>query len=1098
MDKPEQQQFNRAITLPVELSSLRSSLHQTQSSQDLKQTSQAFQDPEDWKEERQLLIDMLEKNQKLTLSTQQNWIKEKGELESQHRIIEQGYKRQADNYREEIKLLKLECDRLRSTKGSQKEGDLRIQLMKEIERLEAAGEDREQELTEEIEKLRQEIRNLTMKHEEKEKKFKEEKSFLTAKTQVVQKDNRRADFDLKRSYDELMLRFEKANEEIERRKEETEKMRSEYEDRIRGLIKQKNEGEDIWLKEKKSYMSGTSRIEEVMKEKEKMMETQLNDLKKANESELQIYAKQIEALEQERNNLEKRLKLLTSTSDLKENKSESEVERLRSANTRILEISQKRESILESQLDSLRNDIQNLQTQFEARENIFISEVSERSHDLEKCHDIIMQQEKIIEGGEVMSVNTALRSEVKTLHEQLQGKNEQIQSLREMYISSKQSERRSITRAISSAQALLDDVVKQQNAFLKAELDYKAELLKLEEQSSLTEKKYLTEIAGITAELQSTRNELENLKNKKLEQQVSDLQEKLMGSQEELDHAKKNIVNYLISIKTLEETIDARKEQNADFDQNDQIKKLELEIARLNGENQSLVESRNKLEDFYSSEMKKAHLQLDKKSHELEQAYSRLDRLKNIKANKDVEALKAWETRQAAQQKLLQSMENQLKALNAQTISMKKLKSIGETLENNELELLRAEVNEKEEWVENMKEAIEKEKAEMAAEIKRLRGMFDSISVGQEYRAKRIEEEFSLVSIERKRLQELIIKLQQQLDADGAKSSSWEFNGNKQKILESSYSESIEIMKEEIESLKDQLDRERSISRRDLDNTKSSLTNELNTLRQLEDAMSQHLASQQDQITNLTQTLQKQKEIHEKEISQCHLEIKILQQAAKERVDYLRNEKRQLSVEVNRLTSLANKKDDQAKAELQDKLHKLEALLEEKSRIISEIMTQQNANSNWRNENTTSNVEFDPDLSKVKDELKRLAYLVEERERNRYQEKEALNMTISKLQLSIEVVNNATKSETETMEKENELLNKKMEMIASDCELIKKQRDEALDFISRSKKLDKFNKNDIILLIDHLKGNDQNRINKLRQENKRLTNSSLKRTKTGA
>lgn len=1042
---------------------------------------------------------MLEKNQKITTSTQQGWIQEKFELESNHKTLEQGFKRQIENYREEVKLLKLEIDRLRSNKGSQKEGDLRIQLMREIERLELAQEDREADLIEEINKLKLEIRNLIHKNESKEKEFKEERHRLSIESQNSQKDVKRTDFDLKRNFDDLALRYRKVNEQLENKNEEVERLKNDYEDRLRNLLRQKNEGEDIWKKERKSFVSGTSRVEEIMQEKQKILELEINDLKYNRNSSIRVFNQQIEALQSQNRKLERQVQDLTFVLENKDAKKETEIDRLRNANVKMIENGQKKENLLESQLDSLRNEMQKLLTEYEARENVFLNEVNERSHDLQKCHDIIINQERLLEGGEIVSVNFALRSEVKSLYEQLKTKNEQINSLRDLYISSKHSERRSITKAISSAQTLLEDITKQQTSFLKTELDYKSELQKIEEKAVESEKKHLQEIADLSEELISVRNELVEFTNKKLDKEILNLQEQLMNSQEELEHAKKNILNYLVSIKSLEEIIQSKMTDES-FDQTDQIKLINLEIGRLNAENQSLVDSRNKLEDFHLQEIRKLHLQLDKKSHELEQAYSRLDRLKGIKANKDNESLKALEIMQQAQQKLLQNMKKQLKNLNAETIALRKLKDISNSLQSDELKLLRAEVNEKEDWVHNMREAADKEKSDLENELSRLRGLFDSISQSQEKRAERIEDEYALIITERKRLQELNLKLKHQLENDSSKSAAISF-GEKQKILENSYHEGIEIVKEEAESLKHQLDIERITHKKEIEIIKSTLGEDVNTLRQIEDAMSSHLSLQQDQIANLNQVVQTQKEIHLKEMSQYQAEIKILQEATKEKVENLKNEKRQLNQELNRLASLANKKEDDSKRLLNDKLSRLETSVDEKHKLISEFKKQQNQPLEWSNENENRK-EHDTDLSQLKDEIKGLVNLIQERERSKSQEKDSLNAIIGRLQASLEAVNNAGLRETDALEKEILILNKKVELASNDREIIRKQRDEALEILAKSKKLDKINKNDIDMLVVNLRGNEQTRVNKLRQENKKLTSStssisSRKSTKTG-
>ena len=161
-----------------------------------------------------------------------------------------------------------------------------------------------------------------------------------------------------------------------------------------------------------------------------------------------------------------------------------------------------------------------------------------------------------------------------------------------------------------------------------------------------------------------------------------------------------------MSVQALEELLETKKKYGVDsFDLNDLNKKLKLEVERLNAENHSLVENRKKLEEFYTQETQKLHVLLEQKNLEIQQVQSRVDRLKTIKAGKELKEIKTWETRQTALQKTIKSLESQIKILTTQTASRKQLLSYEESLEVEELKLLRKEINVKEEWVESMKES---------------------------------------------------------------------------------------------------------------------------------------------------------------------------------------------------------------------------------------------------------------------------------------------------------------------------------------------------------------------------------------------------------
>ena len=393
-------------------------------------------------------------------------------------------------------------------------------------------------------------------------------------------------------------------------------------------------------------------------------------------------------------------------SQQKDETQRKEIDKLRKSNLKLADLSKTRETALESQVLSLRSEVFQLNSKIEERELIFSKLTQQKTEDLKKYQELIKRQESLIEGKDAISIAGTLRNELKITLELLKDKEEQIKSIRELYISSKQGERRSITKTIAATQSLLLDINKQQTMLMNEQMNYTQTLIVLEEHATKKEKEQLEEITALTSELQNLRKELAEIRDQKLEEQVFAFKEKIMGLEQELDHASKNLMNYMMSVQALEELLETKKKYGVDsFDLNDLNKKLKLEVERLNAENHSLVENRKKLEEFYTQETQKLHVLLEQKNLEIQQVQSRVDRLKTIKAGKELKEIKTWETRQTALQKTIKSLESQIKILTTQTASRKQLLSYEESLEVEELKLLRKEINVKEEWVESMKES---------------------------------------------------------------------------------------------------------------------------------------------------------------------------------------------------------------------------------------------------------------------------------------------------------------------------------------------------------------------------------------------------------
>lgn len=134
--------------------------------------------------------------------------------------------------------------------------------------------------------------------------------------------------------------------------------------------------------------------------------------------------------------------------------------------------------------------------------------------------------------------------------------------------------------------------------------------------------------------------------------------------------------------------------------------------------------------------------------------------------------------------------------------------------------------------MEELRQAFDKEKVELIAEIERLRGLIYSYSQTQDSKITLLNEEYSLLKSNRERLLETISSMNQQIEMLSSNSFlASKYDGDQQKILENSYNEIMEINKEEVESLKNQINHQREIHQSELERLKSVSSAEIRTLR---------------------------------------------------------------------------------------------------------------------------------------------------------------------------------------------------------------------------------------------------------------------------
>jgi hypothetical protein len=1026
----------------------------------------------------EFLMETLKKNQQFIQTSQQNWSKERKDLETQYQALEKTSKRQIESLKEEIKSLKQEPET--NKPGKEPEPQIRNRLMKEIERIEQKNLDKEFSLVSENEKLKKEIKQLIKKLEDKEKELKEEKLKIQNFLETSRKDSRKRETDYQQNYEDVIIKFERINKDLSDKNIEIEVLKNEYEEKIKSILQQKNDGEVNWIKEKQSYFNENFKADEILREKENLIDMQIKDIKEEMNKQEEFYKLKLSVAIDEKNQLSKNLEKLKSIADEKDEIQRKEIEKLRKSNIKLAELSKSRETSLESQILSLRSEVFQLNSKIEERELIFSQLALQKTEDIKKYQELLKRQESIIERKDAVSIAGTLRNELRVTLELLKEKEEQIKSIRELYISCKQGERRSITKTIAATQALLSDINKQQTMLMNEQMNYTQTLIMVEETATKKEKEQLEEITSLTQELQNLRKELAEIRNQKLEEQIFECKEKIITLEQDLDRSKMNLMNYVMSVEGLEEILETKKKLGIEtYDLNDLNKKLKLEVERLSAENHSLVENRKKLEEFYTQETQKLHVLLEQKNSEIQQVQSRVDRLKNIKAGKELKEIKTWETRQAVLQKTIKSLEGQIKILTSQTVSRKQLLSYEEALEVEELKLLRKEINQKEEWVESMKESWKNEKEELLKESERLKNSVFSLNTVQENRINVLDEEFSLVSNERTRLAEFLVKMQKMIEKSINSKMIIEKNADMlKKIIDDSYCESIEVLKVQNEDLKEENEKELRFIKDEADVITSSLENDIKNLKTMNEGLNKHIVAQEEQLQKLSAKLKTQKEIHSKEIEQFRSEILVLKMVSNQKNMNLQEEKQTLGKEIARITTMVNKKDDDNRRIILDKLKVIEELI-----VIKKSSGSENSlNEDFLNRNS------DLDLNIIKDEVKNLKVLEEERDKLIKQEKEALNTVICKVRTCIKNIQQASETEAQYLAQELALANHKYQILQADKECVQKQRDEAITRITKSKTLDKTSKSDLSKLIEFIKSQET-------QRNKIFANEKLQSTR---
>lgn len=273
----------------------------------------------------------------------------------------------------------------------------------------------------------------------------------------------------------------------------------------------------------------------------------------------------------------------------------------------------------------------------------------------------------------------------------------------------------------------------------------------------------------------------------------------------------------------------------------------------------------------------------------------------------------------------------------------------------------------------------------------------------------------------------------------------------------------MEINKEEVESLKNQIHHQRETHQSELERLKSESTAEIRTLREVERALNKHIQAQQEEINQLTRSLTDEKQQHAEELDNLRSELQALRRVNSKRHDSIRYEKENLNSTISKLLNLVSHKDEANL--ISEKIGEIEKILEERSQTLYEKNHMHPQESRLEEDEEES----EDEIEILHRELGTLKNMEAAREKTRTKQLETISIIIHKLQKSITLVQQYAQSEYETLAKDLEMAIKKLKSAQAEKEYLKKQRDDLVQTLSKARSLSKTDRNVVSKLIDQLK-----------------------------
>ena len=974
--------------------------------------------PSSWVEEKALLEDLLAKNQYLLQTTQSSLSREKQEIEEQFRRTEKDLSEQLRSAKEEARLLKATVEKTREIGAIGKsDHGIRLQLLEEIESIEKNKQHREAELMSRIEEGEMALRVAKNNAIERERIASDEKFRLEQEFEQYKREASAATEALHRKLDETTYKYEAVSKSLTRKNEELKVASADFEEKLRIILREKSDAESRWSGEQQILMTESNRLSKFLKDKEVSISQQFSSLQRERDLAVEHLRQQMQAAVAQKQKIEAELGQIVSLSAQREAGLMTEAERLRVLNAELLKKNKDYESQLLTEMSDQHEAVLKLGRDFATEESSLLSKTAEYEAVCDRYRSSLSQA--IL--NEDVSMNAHLHSQVSDLMNTLTQRERELESMRELYLNAKHAERGLVTRALQSYHQFLDNLNAQQESMMAKQLEITEALRRAAEQAAQQDVSSAQETKALQDEVRRLQLALEGFESGKLTDTIDSLRMELAKAKEQLEMAKSALFTANESLSQLEALIESKKASGEEFafGYAEDIRKMKLEHGRLVSENSSLVKAKLAQEEFLLQELTRTREQLRNRTDDLENLQLRYGKLKAMRLGKDVQDAQVAQKRQMALSKANEQLEEEVKVQSQRLETFSKLQAAKKSLEEEELKLLRIEVTEKEEWLQGYRQMWLQEKNELQTEVERLRASLLAVNDEYEDLKLRLKEQNAIVKDEsavlerymqdRFRSAELQLKVESGLE---------QLKRGLEDTFEASSKELVEMSQKEVESLRQKIAIEENMHQQELELIRSSTATELTNLQQIESALTKQVSVQQSQIKEMTALLKAERELHNDEIKFLRNELIQLRRIFGQRTE-TQTDSKTAAAEIERLEAVLTRQDGEVKRSFLDKLKKVQNALEvtvEDKRSLTGI-----------------------EIRQLLDEVRLLRSLEEERNRQRTQEKDTMQVLVSRVQEALSTFQYQSSSEKEALRKENQLLSSKVDALQTECDVLRKQ-----------------------------------------------------------
>ena len=639
----------------------------------------------------------MEKNQSLARSASDKLQNESARLEMEKYEMESQYKTQITSLAQENKILRAETSHhfLSEEEKDKFYGNLRMQLVEEIERLEKSHRMSEEELTAENSNLLLDSEKLTSEVSEMKKRVESENREWQIKLQDQATHHQMIENDLRIRIEEIDSYNKSLVKKHHQVKQDLVKTSKDYEVLSKGHSTELNEWEAKYNSDTKGLNKDLRQTDFInnqrMKQKAHEIEL-LNSTINKNTTGSDI---KIQNLINERKLVEDQLKKFMEISGEKETHMEGEIFHLSELLENLTNLRENREKFISGEFGVLREEMQYMREGILTKEKILQDEAKKLMEERTAVKTILDQAETNLKS--LFIHDTSLchiqRKELILLHDQLAQKSSQITTLQVKANDAFNGPRKQLTSTLNKMDKFITMAVENEDKLRKELVNLSRNVVQADELHTIDESQTTQLLNAQSEQIGILKSRLRTFEEAKSEEKLTFARSQLAKTKQELNDAKKMLLSYINSLNSLEDKWNAKLKEHGPLVESDEMLRISNENRRLNEENAALINSRQKMEGFYVDELEKLNKKYIVKCEDFDHVLNKFSNLQETFSTKKLAEISSWKKRAENMRQTTRLLETRVNDLSKRNQELSKFKDEHAILISEELKSLRIEVN---------------------------------------------------------------------------------------------------------------------------------------------------------------------------------------------------------------------------------------------------------------------------------------------------------------------------------------------------------------------------------------------------------------------